>query len=63
MALVDNDWRRDVVVAVAEDGRIHRVRCGVEPTPGDRCLAGRPLLPAPVNFHCHGFQRTLAGRT
>ena len=39
LALVGNDWRRDVVSAVAEDGRIHGVRCGVEPTPGERCLA------------------------
>jgi len=62
-ALLAGGWARDVRVEIAADGRIAAVEAGVATQEADERLAGRILLPAPVNLHSHAFQRAMAGMT
>lgn len=57
-ALLPSGWARAVRVSI-EDGRIAAVTPDAAPT-GERVDV---LLPAPVNLHCHAFQRAMAGLT
>ena len=59
-ALLDDGWKADVAIDIADDGRIARVEAGV-PRQGER-LEG-PVVPAMPNLHSHAFQRAIAGRT
>ena len=59
-ALLDDGWKPDVAIDIADDGRIARVEAGVSRR-GER-LAG-PVIPAMPNLHSHAFQRAMAGRT
>ena len=56
-ALLPDGWARDVAVEIV-GGRIARIAAGL---PDDRAMGC--LLPAPVNLHCHAFQRAMAGMT
>ena len=58
-ALAAEGWRRDVSVAIGEDGRI----VSMQPDSAPRGRHVGVLLPAPVNLHSHAFQRALAGLT
>ncbi|MCP5368767.1 MAG: formimidoylglutamate deiminase [Hyphomicrobiales bacterium] len=62
-AFLETGWARDVAVDVGEDGRVAAVTADTPARPGDECLAGRVLLPAPGNLHSHAFQRAVAGLT
>lgn len=57
-ALTVAGWRNDIVVCIAEDGRISAIEQGSR---GDVSVG--VLLPAPCNLHSHSFQRALAGLT
>ena len=60
-ALLDDGWRRDIAIAVGDDGRIVNVGAA-KPAGADERLAG-PVIPAMPNLHSHAFQRAIAGRT
>jgi formimidoylglutamate deiminase len=59
-ALLDDGWKPDVAIDIADDGRITRVEAGAAKR-GER-LEG-PVIPAMPNLHSHAFQRAMAGRT
>lgn len=58
-ALLPDGWAQDVLVTIADDGRIGAVEIAAAPR-GERTGI---LLPAPVNVHSHAFQRAMAGLT
>ena len=60
LALLPKGWASDVEIGIAEDGKIHSVRTGVERGAGSSVGI---VLPAPVNVHSHTFQRAMAGLT
>jgi formimidoylglutamate deiminase len=71
-ALLENGWRRDVGVAVDEQGRIARIEAPCARPPGE---AAEPpaaadvervpgfVVPGMPNAHSHAFQRGMAGNT
>lgn len=58
-ALTPEGWKRDVEIAVGEDGRIANV--GPRGVRAD--VTADIVLPAPLNLHSHTFQRAMAGMT
>lgn len=62
-ALLPSGWARDVRVEIGTDGTIAAVERDVPAAADDLKLAGKILLPAPVNLHSHAFQRAMAGLT
>ena len=60
-ALTPRGWQRDVVIDIALDGTIERVKAGGEPEGAERVPG--PLVPGTPNLHSHAFQRAIAGRT
>lgn len=58
-ALLPDGWAKDVLVTIADDGRIGEVEVAAAPR-GERTGI---LLPAPMNVHSHAFQRAMAGLT
>lgn len=58
-ALLPTGWASDVRIDVDAVGRIAGVQQNVPNAGG----ATNMLLPAPVNVHCHAFQRAMAGLT
>ncbi|WP_394706195.1 formimidoylglutamate deiminase [uncultured Cohaesibacter sp.] len=62
-ALVMDEWQRDVLITVDQDGRIETVatNCPPDSSGGDIDHRATVLLPAPSNLHSHAFQRAMAG--
>lgn len=58
-ALLPSGWSQDVVVTVADDGRIGSVASDVQDFDVDHMCS--ILLPAAADLHSHTFQRALAG--
>lgn len=59
-ALTPDGWERDVLVTIAEDGRIRSVQAGLHDADAERVAI---LLPALSNLHSHAFQRAMVGLT
>ncbi|WP_322867169.1 formimidoylglutamate deiminase [Aquicoccus sp. G2-2] len=62
-ALMPDGWRKDVIVRIADDGRIEDVGAAGEQSDGASAQKIDLLLPAPTNLHSHAFQRAMAGLT
>ena len=60
-ALLPTGWKRDVEIAIGDDGRIASVMENVPRSPDTETVP--ILLPALANVHSHAFQRALAGLT
>ena len=59
--LVENTWKRDVLIDIGETGLIECVEIGKLP-PQD-AIRVDCVLPAVANLHSHSFQRAMAGMT
>ena len=59
--LVENTWKRDVLIDVGETGLIECVEIGKLP-PQD-AIRVDCVLPAVANLHSHSFQRAMSGMT
>lgn len=60
-ALVENQWKSDVLVSVDPQGLIERIDVSATPTSGS--IKVDSLLPSIANLHSHTFQRAMAGMT
>jgi formimidoylglutamate deiminase len=54
-------WREQVLLRIAADGRWSEVTPGVAQPPADAEVLAAPLLPGLVDAHSHAFQRAFAG--
>lgn len=61
LALLPDDWARDVQAQVTPDGDFGRIRRGADPD-GARRVNGA-AVPGVPNLHSHAFQRAMAGLT
>ena len=56
-ALVGDQWKQNVEIAISDDGLIERIDCQIAGGVFDKLIA----VPGMVNVHSHAFQRGFAG--
>ena len=59
--LVEDTWKRDVLIDVGTTGLIECIEIGKPPP--QNAIKVDSLLPAVANLHSHAFQRAMAGMT
>ena len=59
--LVENTWKKDVLIDVGTTGLIECIEIGKPPP--QNAIKVDSLLPAVANLHSHAFQRAMAGMT
>lgn len=59
--LQGQQWRRDVILSLDQDGMITAVEKGLEQAADERITG--VVVPGMPNVHSHAFQRAIAGRT
>ena len=62
-ALTENGWLSNVRVGIASDGRIDSISSSIGTSTETLVERVDLLLPAPLNLHCHAFQRAMSGLT